>query len=184
MKVGQARDAARQWVMEEAGGIPGFGGAYTAGSTNWLPEDAEPAASSDLDMMVVVSDPGRGSRRGKFRFRGGLLDVSYLSADQLRPPERVLSDYHLAPSLRTANILADPSGHVTALRAAVCREFAKRRWVRERCAHARDGVLGHLRVIHEGAPLHDLVTACLFGAGVTTHVLLTAGLRNPTVRSR
>lgn len=34
------------------------------------------------------------------------------------------------------------------------------------------------------APLHDQVTSWVFPAGVTTHVLLTAGLRNPTVRLR
>ncbi len=184
MTVGQARDAARQWVMGEAGRIPGFGGAYTAGSTNWLPEEAEVAAASDLDIMVAVTDPDRASRRGKLRFREVLLDVSYLRDDQLRSPELVLSDYHLAPSFWTANILADPSGHLKALREAVGRDYAKRWWVRQRCANARDKVRGHLRPIRRQAPLHDLVTACLFGAGVTTHVLLTAGLRNPTVRSR
>jgi len=32
--------------------------------------------------------------------------------------------------------------------------------------------------------LHDQVTVTVFAAGVTTHVLLVAGLRNPTVRRR
>jgi hypothetical protein len=184
MQVGQARDAARQWVIEEASAIPGFRGAYTAGSTNWLPAYADLATSSDLDIMVVLTDPNQASRRGKFRYREVLLEASYLRIDQLRSADLVLSDYHLAPSFRTTNILLDPSGHLAALRAIVCRDYAKRRWVRQRCANARDRALGHLRSIDGGAPLHDLVMACLFGAGVTTHVLLVAALRNPTVRLR
>ena len=54
MKVEQARDAARQWVIEEASGLPGFCGAYSAGSTNWLPDDADLATTSDFDIMVVL----------------------------------------------------------------------------------------------------------------------------------
>jgi hypothetical protein len=41
-----------------------------------------------------------------------------------------------------------------------------------------------LHSIREEAPLHDQVIGCFFAAGITTHVLLTAGLRNPTVRAR
>jgi hypothetical protein len=184
MRVGQARQAARQWVIEEASAIPGFCGAYTAGSTNWLPDDADLTATSDLDIMIVLADRNQASRRGKFRYRGVLLEASYLRNDQLQSSDLVLSDYHLAPSFRTTSIILDPSGHLTALRAIVCRDYAKRRWVRQRCANARDRVLRYLRSINEGTPLHDQVIACLFGAGVTTHVLLVAGLRNPTVRAR
>jgi hypothetical protein len=39
MTVKQAREVARQWMVEEASAIPGFCGPYTAGSTNWLPSD-------------------------------------------------------------------------------------------------------------------------------------------------
>jgi hypothetical protein len=184
MRVEQARETARQWVIEEASGIPGFCGAYTAGSTNWLPYDADLATTTDFDIMVVLTDPNQASRRGKFRYREVLLEASYLRDDQLRSPDLVLNDYHLAPSFRTTNIILDPSGHLTALRAIVCRDYAKRQWVRERCANARDRVLGCLRSINEATPLHDQVIACLFGAGITTHVLLVAGLRNPTVRAR
>ncbi|MGA2808500.1 MAG: hypothetical protein ABSE87_10220 [Terracidiphilus sp.] len=184
MKVAQAREAARQWVVEEAGSMPGFCGAYTAGSTNWLADDADVTATSDLDIMVVVSDPNPASRRGKFQRRDVLLEASYLRRDQLESSELVLRDYHLAPSLQSSTILLDPSGHLASLRAIVCRDYAKRQWVLERCANARDKLLGHLRSINEGVPLHDIVMACLFGAGVTTHLLLTAGLRNPTVRTR
>jgi hypothetical protein len=189
MRAGQARETAWQWVIEEASGIPGFCGAYTAGSTNWLPDDADLTTTSDLDIMVVLTGPNQASRcdklrSGKFRYHEVLLEASYLRNDQLLSSGLVLSDYHLAPSFQTSNIMLDPSGHLTALRAIVCRDYAKRQWVRQRCANARDKVLRYLRSINQKTPLHDLVIACLFGAGITAHVLLVAGLRNPTVRAR
>jgi hypothetical protein len=184
MTVKQAREAARQWMVEEVSCIPGFCGAYTAGSTNWLPDDANLTTASDLDIMVVLADQNQAGRREKFIYHDTLLEVSYLRSDQFQSPDQILSDYHLAPSFRTTKIMLDPLGHLTQLLAAVSRDYAKRQWVRQRCANARDKILGLLRSINEETALHDQVIACLFAAGITTHVLLVAGLKNPTVRAR
>ncbi|MGA8596288.1 MAG: hypothetical protein WB676_16355 [Bryobacteraceae bacterium] len=184
MTVKQAREAARQWMVEEASRVPGFCGAYTAGSTNWLPDETDLTTASDLDIMVVLADQNQAGRRGKFIYHDTLLDVSHLRKDQLQSPDQVLSDYHLAPSFRTTKIMFDPLGHLTPLLASVSRDYNKRQWVRQRCTNARDKILGYLRSIKEEAALHDQVIASLFEAGITTHVLLVAGLRNPTVRAR
>ena len=183
MTAGQARAAAREWMAEKAGRIRGFRAAYSAGSTNWLTDDAELATGSDVDILVVAEGDREAGRRKKFRYRDALLEVSFLRDDELQP-DRVLRDYHLAPSLYTTQVLFDPFGRLAPLRAEVMREYARRRRVRERCANARDKVLAHLRSIDEQAPLHDQAIACLFAAGVTTHVLLVAGLCNPTIRAR
>jgi hypothetical protein len=45
-------------------------------------------------------------------------------------------------------------------------------------------VHGFLRGADEAELFHDQVSAWLFGTSVTTHVLLAAGLKNPTVRRR
>jgi len=176
-------------MIEEATRIPGFCAAYTAGSTNWLPDHAELNPASDLDIMVVLTDQNPAGRRDKFLYHGALLEISYLRTDQFQSAERVLSDYHLAPSFRTTKILFDPMGQLTPFLAPVSREYAQRRWVRQRCANATDKVLAHLRPINEKTidektTIEDQVIACLFAAGVTTHVLLVAGLKNPTVRTR
>ncbi len=184
MTVKRAREAAREWVLQSEAHSPGFAGAYTAGSTNWLAADAEVPPASDVDVMVVLADESRAGERRKFVYRDTLLEISYLRKNQLESPDQVLSDYHLAPSLRTAEILLDPTGHLTSLQAAVARDYAKPRWVRRRCVHAADKARNAARSASEGAALHDQVIACLFAAGITTHVLLVAGLRNPTVRSR
>ena len=184
MFVRDAKDAARRWVIEEASRAPGFNGAFYAGSTNWFPDDAVLPATSDVDVWVVLADPDPPEKPGKFMYRDVILEVSYLVDDQPGSPEEVLGDYHMAGAFRTPGIISDPSGKLRGLQASVSGDFAKRRWVYKRCEHARDKVLGHLGRLKESEPFHDQVTAWLFGTGVTTHVLLVAGLKNPTIRRR
>jgi hypothetical protein len=182
--VKEAKAVARQWVMEEASKTPGFTGAYYAGSIAWLPDDVTLPPSSDLDVMVVLADPNPADKLGKFVYQGALLEVTYLPGNLFQTPDRILGDYHLAASFSRPGIILDPSGRLAQLQTAVSRDYAKRRWVRKRCAQARDNVLGRIETLNASAPFHDQVTAWLFGTGVTTHVLLVAGLKNPTVRRR
>lgn len=183
MIVKAAKVIARQWVTAEAINLPGFAGAFYHGSTNWLPGDAILPATSDLDIMVVFVDPPA-VKLGKFLYQGVLLEVSYLPSDQLRAPEVVLGQYHLAGSFHNASVIADPTGMLTQLQVAIAAGYAKRHWVEQRCEDARNRILSNLAAIKADMPFHDQVTAWLFGTGVTTHVLLVAGLRNPTVRRR
>lgn len=184
MLVKQAKAIACQWVEEVGKNIPGFGGAFLHGSINWLPADATLAPSSDVDLMLVHPDPNPPVKLGKFIYHDVLLEVSYFPQAQLQSPEQVLSVSHLAGSFRSASVLADPTGQLTKLQRVVTKEYAKRRWVTARCAHAQDKVLGNLQSLNATAPFHDQVLAWLFGTGVTTHMLLVAGLKNPTVRQR
>jgi hypothetical protein len=181
--VNDAKDVARQWVSEQGSLMPGFTGAFFHGSVNWAGDDATLPATSDVDVMVVVDDPDQPPKPGKFRYRDVLLEVSFLPAGQLRSSEQVLGSYNLAGSFRAPSIILDPSGSLTALQAAVARDYAKRRWVRQRCANARDKILNGYGW-SAADPWHDQVVSWLFPAGITTHVLLVAGLKNPTVRQR
>ena len=186
MIVEQAKAVARQWVIEEGSRAPGFCGAFYHGSVAWLPDATALPETSDVDVMVVLADPNPPVKPGKFLYHGVLLEASYLPSDQLRSPDLVLGQSHLAGSLRAPSIILDPSGRLTALQAAVARDYAKRRWVYRRCEHTRSKILDYLRSLSESesAPLHEQVTAWLFATGITTHVLLVAGLQNPTVRRR
>jgi hypothetical protein len=184
MKVREARAVATRWVAEHAAGVPGFAGALLGGSAAWLPGDAELPGTSDLDVMVVTDDPQATPARSKRRHGGVLLECTVLPWDQLRPPERVLASYHLAGLRRAGTILADPSGRLAELQAATAGEYARRPWVRRRCRDAERRILDGLAGLDPSAPLPAQVLAWLFPTGVTTHVLLTAGLRNPTIRLR
>jgi hypothetical protein len=185
MLASDARAVAAGWVAGHAAEVPGHLGALLGGSLAWLPDDTELPATSDVDVMVVTDDPGATAGRSKRRQGGVLLEVTVLPWDQLRSPERVLASYHLAGLFRTpATILADPSGRLAALQAAVAGRYARREWVRRRCRDATRRVLDGLAGLDPAAPPPARALTWLFPTGVTTHVLLTAGLRNPTIRLR
>ena len=175
MLVKEAKELARRWVMEEGIHIPKVWGAFLHGSINWLPDDAAFPADSDLDIMLVLDEKDPGLKLGKFLYHGLLLEVSYLPRDEIQSAGRVLGLYHLAGSLRAANVLLDPSGELTRIHKEVAEEFAKRRWVEKRCRHAVDKLLLGCRL--DPAPFPDQVNSWLFPTGITTHVLLTAGLK-------
>lgn len=184
MKVGVAKMVAMEWVMQHASRDHTFQGAFFSGSTIGLPDDAELPASSDVDVMVVTSEDDPPLKLGKFLYHGALLEVSYLPWNQLSSVEEVLNSYHLANSFRTDTIIADPTGHLRKLHTQVSRHFTELAWVRRRCENARQRIEHGLRTIDTSAPFCDQVTAWLFPTGVTTHVLLVAALRNPTIRLR
>ena len=190
MNLDQARAAARQWVAHEAAAMEGFQGAFLTGSAIWLPGTATFPPTSDVDMILVHggttgSAPELPTAPGKFRFRDVVLEASWIPARELHSPDLVLGNYHLAGSFRSADhILADPSGTLGELVPVVSRDYAKRLWVARRVDHARDKITRGLESWDTTAPLHQQMLSWVFPTGVTTHLLLLAGLRNATVRRR
>ena len=171
-------------MNERVSAEPGFRGAVFHGSVNWLPDDAELPLTSDLDVLVVFDDDRAPARTGKFLHRGVLIEVSSISTNRIQSPQEILGDYRLAGSFRTAGIISDPAGVLTPLQVAVARDYANEHWVRARIQGAQTNALNYLGALDAPAPFYDQVSSWLFGTGVTTHVLLVAGLKNPTVRTR
>lgn len=62
--------------------------------------------------------------------------------------------------------------------------LATRQAVETRCAAAREGVTRGSAGFPENASLAIQAQGWVFPTGIMTHVLLVAGLRNPTVRRR
>lgn len=184
MNIKEGRLAAAEWVQKHAAQQAGFKGAYFSGSTIGMPGEALLPSGSDIDIMVVSEDDLAPPKLGKFIYRDFLLEVSYMSVSQLASAEEVLGSYHLAGSFRTDTIITDPTGLLRRLQREVADRYADEMWVRRRCKDAWQKSERGLRSLNVGAPLPDKVTAWLFPTGVMTHVLLTAALRNPTVRRR
>lgn len=184
MEVGTAREAAVDWIGCHARQMEGFRGAYFSGSTVGLPAKARIPLGSDVDVVVVTAHDEPPPKPGKLVHRGVLLEVTYLPWRRIASARDVLASYHLAGSFRVDTIIADPTGDLRRLQAEVARHFAERAWVLRRCEEARRKVEQGLRSIDPAAPWPDQVMAWLFATGVTTHVLLVAALRNPTVRRR
>nr|WP_028612829.1 hypothetical protein [Paenibacillus harenae] len=184
MKIGTARTIAAEWVKKEASREAGFRGAYFSGSTVGQPDAAALPAASDIDVVVVLDQAEPPLKLGKFIYRGVLVEATYLTWNRLASASEVLSSYHLAGSFRADTIIADPTEHLRRLQAEVSLRFAEPEWVRRRYEEALLRVEHGIRATDTSAPLHDQATAWVFPTGVTTHVILVAALRNPTVRLR
>lgn len=184
MLIHDAKQLVREWVDAEASRLPGFAGAYFAGSAMWRRDDEELPAASDVDVWFVLGDDAPASKLGKFAYRGVLLDVSYTTFGQLGSADELLADHQRAGAFRRPNVIADPTGRLTALQAAVERDFARRTRVEQRCDRAAQHCLRYVRALEPSMPFPDAVLVWAFACGVMSHVLLVAGLRNPTVRLR
>jgi hypothetical protein len=138
MLVNEARKAAGLWVAGEASQVPGFYGAYFAGSMTALPDGAPLPTASDVDIKVLIDDVGVDANPQKFVYHGVVLDISYGSREDIASPEAVLSSYYTAPHFTHPCIISDPSGDLAELQSVVVREYARREWVRKRCEQARE----------------------------------------------
>lgn len=183
MLVREAMHAAEEWVRCEGTKLTGLVGAYVAGSVAALPGEMPLPVSSDVDITLVLKEPAA-RKLGKFRYHGVLLEVTYEAPNRFQTPESVLGDPHLAGGIRGMQIVLDPSGQLRRLRSEVGGRYACRRWVRKRCSAAAALAESRLQPPEESAPLHERVTAWLFGTSLTALILLLAGLRPPTVRRR
>jgi hypothetical protein len=96
MNVKQAKEIIHRWALEEASQLPGFAGAFIAGSTNWLPDDDPLPTTSDVDVNIVLADANQKQSYQKQVYQGVLIDVAYISSDQIQSPDTILSNYYLA----------------------------------------------------------------------------------------
>lgn len=183
MTVTEAKLIALDWVHQKAVHIPGFRAAFYHGSINWLDDDALLPITSDVDIIVVLDDP-QSHGPGKFTWNNLVLEVTYMHTQDFQSAEQVLRTFYLAGNFRKPNIIADISGHFKSLQRAVAAQYASRYWVYQRCEDAAQRSLHLMEQLQEQAPLHDQVAGWLFARGLMAHVLLVAGLENPTVRKR
>ncbi|SCL72842.1 hypothetical protein GA0070606_6321 [Micromonospora citrea] len=182
MRAGAARAVAAAWVRRYAARTPGVEGALLSGSVLGMAADAVLPPWSDVDVLVVRAEPAE--KLGKFRWGGVLLEVSFVTWEELGSAEDVLGSWVFAGCLRGDGVLADPTGRLAGLRARVSAEFADRVWVRRRLAGLRARVEAGLRGLPVSGPLHEQVTAWLFPTSLTAVLPLVAGLVEPTVRRR
>lgn len=164
-------------------GVP-IDAAFLHGSITWLGDGDELAATSDAD-LILVARQSAGLPIGKRLVDGLVLDVSTVERSEIDDASQVLATYHLASSLRSPDlILFDSDGWLTAVQREVQEEFARREWIARRCDAVVERSRTYLHAAVHAPSDTDRAIAWLFGVGVTTHIHLVAGLRNPTVRRR
>jgi hypothetical protein len=182
MTVQEAKTIVRQWVQEQAVQMPGFIGAFYHGSINWMDDNDTFPDTSDADVIIVVTDPAIYTA-GKFRYKHLVLEVTYMPPEEFQSAEQLLSKFYWAGSIKNPGIIADINGHLSAVLQEAAEKYADAYWVRRRCQDAKERSLRFMTALKD-APLHDQVTNWLFCRGLMAHMLLVAGLQNPTVRKR
>lgn len=181
MQVGRAHQLAAAWVDAHATEEPV--GAFLTGSSIDARPDDELAPDSDVDLVLVVEGEAP-AKIGKLSYAGVRLDVSYLDRAALADLDAVARTHWLAPSFRGGGILTDPTGELQRVQAHVSRTFADPAVVRSRCANVAERMSTGLGSWPAGASWSEQVMRWVFPASLTTHLVLVAGLRNPTVRLR
>ena len=182
MIVKEVKDVVFQWITQEASKMSGFYGAYFSGSINWMPDDATFPPASDVDVEIAFEGADSPDEHRKFLYQDVVFEVSYTPASHFQSPEAILGDYPTACHFSTSSIIVDPSGQLTKIQKIVSLDYAKRKWVYTRCEHARDRLLTMLQWLDGSDPFHDQVFAWLFATAMPTHIILMAGLKDPTVR--
>ena len=107
LTVREAKALAAQWVRKEAGNLPGFYGAYFAGSTNWMLDDAPFPQTPDLDIKVVLDGPPPAKPLGNIFYGKVMLGIGYISRERLQSAETSLGDYPAAAHFTTPNVIAE-----------------------------------------------------------------------------
>jgi hypothetical protein len=172
------------WIGENASSIRGYRGAFLAGSLCWLDDTDAVSAFSDIDIHVFVDDDQVDAKPRKFRYHGALLEVSIDPVSMLDDPESTLASAPVAASIARNRILDDPGGLLRPAFAFIAAEYPKRHRVIARMDAIQARIVAAMGQDDEREAFHDQVMRWIFPAGVTTHLLLAAGLGNPTVRRR
>ncbi|NLG24799.1 MAG: hypothetical protein GX558_05550 [Clostridiales bacterium] len=183
MTAGEARAAARDWVLYRGTSLPGYAGAYFAGSAIELADGDALPPTSDLDLMLAFDGPAP-PKPGKFSHLGATLDVGTIHAAALLPAERALAVHYTAYALHKDTVLDDPGGWLTPLQRAVAARYADEAWVRARVEAVLASIRGGIAGWRSGAPIQDQAICWAFSTGRTAHVALAAALENCTVRTR
>lgn len=174
--------AAREWTNREGVRLPGFCGAYLSGSVLETTDDAVWPDTSDVDVVVVLRTPS--DSLGKFTYQGVLLEVTCIERTAFDVLEHILTTHYLAYALQADGILCDPEGWLTPLHRAVAEQFATPYWVRRRCNGFIDSIRKSAASFDPAAPYPELVNSWLFPTGISTFPILSAGLKNCTVKKR
>lgn len=182
MRIDEARLQATRWVRQHSAG-PEVVGAVFSGSTLGAEPEAELAAESDVDVILVTAGDAP-AKLGPVDTDGLRLDVSFLSRSEIWDADAVARSFFLAPSFAQDAIIVDDDGHLRAVHEHVRRVFADPPVVRDRYADVLHRMDDRLAAVEQVGSWPERLLLWLFAASLPTQVLLVAGLRSPTVRLR
>lgn len=141
MTVHEAKEVARDWVEREGSLVPGFSGAFFAGSINWKAPEKTFPPGSDVDVFIIVdADDVSSLRTRKIAYGGLVMEPAYYPLAEFRTPDAVLADYRVACHLTVPSVISDPRSVLVKIQHEVRREYGRRKWIRARCDGARENI--------------------------------------------
>lgn len=183
MQIGKARELATGWVLDYAKDKE-ISAAFFSGSTIDMEAWDNLPETSDVDILLVTGDVNRYKKPGKFLYDSLLIEASFLAADSLQDPEAVMRTYEIANSFKRNTILFDKTGDITRLSKFISDHFREKNWIKARYGSAITKVKNGIAGMQACSSFEDKANACVFPAGICTHVILVAALKNATVRLR
>jgi hypothetical protein len=177
-----ARRAAAHWIETTGRHLPGFTGAWLAGSVAWLPDPELVPPWSDVDVMVVLND-ATPPKIGKLAHQDVLLEISFISAHEVDPGP-LAANYRVSCSFVQGKLLADAGGELERVKTALRATFWTPESLRDRIAQARSASLAGLASGPASSASLAWQAMWVFPAGLPTHMVLLGAGENPTVRRR
>lgn len=176
MNVGEAIHRARHWVEQQSSHVPGFHGAFLAGSLTHMQPDTPLEPWRDVDVVVVTTDPTSvKDERLELYHDGLILECGVLGDEPFRSAEGILGSAELADNVAAGVILADPTGALRRLHTQVSAEYARRRWVQARCDSRKAAIGRRLVAAREALAKDDFPAVFMhFYVGMSLLVGLTA----------
>lgn len=183
MTTAQVKAIACEWIAKNNSTIPGFFGAFFAGSINWANDDANWPSTSDVDVYVIVEDPASANvHQQKFLYDDVLLEVSFLPRDRFQHAEQILGDYPIACHFSVPSIIVDPTGLLSELQIEVARHYAEKTWIRKRIQAVLDWVSPRIVDMASLTPEFERPFNLFYTITMPAQIVLLGNLLNPTFR--
>jgi hypothetical protein len=181
LPVADVVDIVREWVDLHAGHLPDFAGAYLWGGLTALPADAPFPLFRDVDVVVVLAK-GAQDDNLEILYRGLMLEVISQDLVAHHDAEAVLANSSHGPNMATTQILADPTGILTALHHAVAADYGRRHWIQARCDEEKAAAEKFLAVMRQASTPIDILDSLRPFLGALSGLLAVAQLKRPTTR--
>ncbi len=174
-------DILREWVDLHARFLPDFAGAYLWGGVTALPADAPFHLYRDVDVVVVLTK-GAPDDESEVFYRGLILEIIWKNFEDHSNAEAVLADPSDGPNVATTQILADPTGRLTALHHKVAADYRRRRWVQARCEAEKTSAEKSLAAMRQATTAEDRMNSVREFLSAISGLLAVAQLKRPTTR--
>lgn len=184
MQIKKAKIIARNWT-EQFAKNHNIAGAVINGSAGYLKDSDILPETSDLDINLYTECPENFEKLGKQVYNGLLIEPSVLSLSMIIPRKKALVTYEIAGSFRSTNlILYDGSGIISDTTKYVSAHFSEPYYIKKRCEKVYKKIQNGINGFNHSMSILDNINSWLFPAGICTHGVLVADLKNPTVRLR